>query len=63
MCPPASNGAENSKAGSLWPILIAGAAAGAVWSGLDTDLTRASAIELARLPMAFTHQWFYSACF
>ena len=47
----------------LWPIVIAGAVAGVMWSGFDLQTTRASATELTRLMPLLIHPWAYHACF
>ena len=48
---------------AYWPIVIAGAVAGVVWSGLDPATTKLSATELVRLMPLLIHPSFVHACF
>lgn len=43
---------EPPKRFSLWPFILAGAAAGAVWAAIDPDGFRASAADLLQYVLA-----------
>jgi len=60
MSPPRQS--EGKSKHSLWPLIAAGAAAGAMWWGLDPEAAKAAAGELMRLLGSLVRPWLEAAC-